>query len=474
MAGTTTETHPLDFIFHPKTVVIAGASSRPGRGGGFLSGMLKHEFPGRLLVVNPKATEIGGVPSYPRVTDIPGEVEYVISSVPAPVTPHLMEDCVAKGVKVVHFFTAGYSETGEPERIALEREVVAIAKRGGIRLIGPNCMGVYCPESGLTFSEAFPREPGPVGMISQSGTNASEFTSKGALRGLRFSKVVSVGNAADVSAAELFDYLAWDPATKIIAAYLEGTGDARPLFESLKRAAARKPVLILKGGRTEAGARATASHTSSLAGNDALWDALCRQVGAVRVQSVEEMVDLAVTFRFLRPPQGPRVALLAGGGGVSVLSTDDIAAAGLEMPPLPEETRQTLREMVPLAGHSIRNPLDASPLLETRHFAQAYEAIVGSANIDMLVVLGGMGFGPPGNADDDRTQVILDTVRQRPIKPTAFIVRHGATSREGRAAQQMTERLVEAGIPAYHSVAGAAVAISRYLRFLRSRNGATA
>ena len=366
--ATTTEVHPLDFIFHPRTIVIAGASSRPGRGGGFLSGMLKHEFHGRLLVVNPKATEIQGVPSYPRVTDIPGEVDYVISSVPAPVTPQLMEDCVVKGVKVVHFFTAGFSETGEPERAALEQEVVAIAKRGGIRLIGPNCMGVYCPESGITFSEAFPRESGPVGMISQSGTNASEFTNRGMLRGLRFSKVISFGNAADVNAAELFDYLAWDPKTELIAAYLEGLRDARPLFESLKKAAARKPVIILKGGRTEAGSRATASHTSSLAGSDVLWEALCRQVGAIRVNSVEEMVDLAVTFRFLKPPRGPRVALLAGGGGVSVLSTDEIAAADLQMPPLPAETREALREMVPLAGHSIRNPLDASPLLETRYF----------------------------------------------------------------------------------------------------------
>jgi acyl-CoA synthetase (NDP forming) len=384
-----------------------------------------------------------------------------------------MEDCIAKGVKVAHFFTAGFSETGEPERAELEREVLAIAKRGGIRLIGPNCMGVYCPEAGLTFSEAFPREAGSVGMISQSGTNASEFTNRGMLRGLRFSKVVSFGNAADVNAAELFDYLAWDPKTELIAAYLEGVRDARPLFESLRRAAARKPVLILKGGRTEAGSRATASHTSSLAGNDILWDALCRQVGAIRVNSVEEMVDLAVTFRFLRPPQGPRVALLAGGGGISVLSTDEIASAGLQVPPLSDQTRQALRDMVPLAGHSIRNPLDASPLLESRHFAQAYEAIVSSDNIDLLMVMGG-GFGPPGTDGDDRTQVILDTIRQKPIKPTAFIVRYGATSREGRAAHDMTDRLIEAGMPAYHSVAGAARAIDRYLRFLRMRNGVTA
>jgi acetyltransferase len=189
------------------------------------------------------------------------------------------------------------------------------------------------------------------------------------------------------------------------------------------------------------------------------------------VNSVEEMVDLAVTFCFLKPPQGPRVALLAGGGGISVLSTDEIASAGLQVPPLSEETRQTLREMVPLAGHSIRNPLDASPLLESRHFAQAYEAIVGSQNIDMLMVLGGMSFGPPGTTDDDRTQVILDTIRDRPVKPTAFIVRYGATSREGRMAHDMIDRLIEANMPAYHSVAGAAIAINRYLRFLSTRNG---
>ena len=465
--------HPLDALFHPRTVAVVGASTDPRRQGGTFLGALK-EFPfrGKLFAVNPKASEILGVPCYPRLTEVPEPVDYVISNIPAEGTVQLMEDCLAKGVMAVHFFTAGYSETGEPDRIELERRILELAKRGGIRVIGPNCMGIYCPESGLTFSAGFPQEPGPVAMISQSGTNASEFVREGTRRGLRFSKVVSFGNAGDVNAAELLDYLGWDRQTEVIACYLEGVRDGRRLFQALREVAARKPVFILKGGRTAGGARAVASHTSSLAGEDVLWDALCRQTGAIRVFSVEELVDLAVTFRFLPRPAGPRIAIIGGGGGLSVLATDDCESAGLEVPPLPAAVKVALRPMVPYAGHSINNPLDASPLLDARNFARGYEVLATSPALDLLLIHFGMGWDrySGDQAGQERFRTILETVRERPLKPCAFVLRPATTANEGRNVENLSRLLQEAGLPFYNSMAGAAKAVRRYLDYHARRN----
>ncbi|GAG49986.1 unnamed protein product, partial [marine sediment metagenome] len=200
-------------------------------------------------------------------------------------------------MKCIHFFTAGFSETGEEELAELEAQVVQRAVEAGIRVIGPNCMGLYVPASRLAFMPGFTTEPGTVAFISQSGGNATEMVYSSAPRGVRYSKVVSYGNAADIDEGELLDYLAADPESEIICAYIEGVKDGRCFFQAMRRAAAAKPVIVLKGGRTEAGTRAVHSHTGSLAGSAEVFDGLLRQVGAVRADSVEEMVDLAVAFR---------------------------------------------------------------------------------------------------------------------------------------------------------------------------------
>ena len=254
--------------------------------------LVRYEFEGRLYPVNPKVDEILGLKAYPNVRDIPGPVDHVICSIPAPLVPQLIEDCVAKGVKVVHMFTAGFSETGEEEGVRLEAKILQIAKRGGIRLIGPNCMGIYCPSSHISFDEAFPKESGVVGFFSQSGANASELAHMGALRGIHFSKVVSYGNALDLNEVELLEYFIQDPETEIIAAYIEGVKDGQRFVRLLREAAQVKPTIVLKGGRTQSGTGAVASHTGSLAGEDEVFDALCRQMGAIRVYSLEELADV--------------------------------------------------------------------------------------------------------------------------------------------------------------------------------------
>jgi acyl-CoA synthetase (NDP forming) len=293
---TTAESRPktgasLDDIFHPRSVAIAGVSTQqPGFAGvgvGFLLSLMELGFPA-VYPVNPKYQEIEGLRCYRSVLDIDGPVDHVISSVPARIVPQLVEDCIAKGVRSVHFFTAGFRETGDDEMADLEAQVVGRLTGADIRVFGPNCMGLYVPESKLAFMPGFPVESGPVGFISQSGGNAGEMVYTAAARGIRFSKVVSYGNASDIDESELLSYLATDTQTDVICAYIEGVKDGRRFFQALRQAASAKPAVVLKGGRTSAGSRAVMSHTASLAGSLEVFDSLCRQVNAVRVNSVEE------------------------------------------------------------------------------------------------------------------------------------------------------------------------------------------
>ncbi len=354
----------LDYVFHPRSVAVVGVTKqRPGFAGIGTTFMLAMKELERenLYAVNPKYDEIEGMRCYPSIRDIEGPVDHVISSVPVRSVEQLVDDCIAKGVRSLHFFTAGFAETGEEGMAEMEAEVVSRAVKAGIRVIGPNCMGLYVPEERLTFTHGTPTEPGPVGGISQSGGNAIDFVMTAAARGIRYSKVVSYGNAADLGECELLDYLADDPQTEIITAYIEGVRDGGRFFEVMKRAAAAKPVIVLKGGRTEAGGRATMSHTASLAGSAAVFDALCRQANAVRVDSVDEMADLAVAFRYMGVPKGKGVAVVGGGGGFSVFAADEIDEAGLECPVLPERTQAQIREFTPAAGTSVASIRSGEP-----------------------------------------------------------------------------------------------------------------
>ncbi len=309
----------LDFMFHPRSIAVVGASTQDGPGS-FVGAIKEMGFDGALYPVNPKAEEIAGLKCYPRLADIPGDVNHVISSVPLRFVEQLVEDAAEKHVKVLHFFTAGFSETGDEEASALEARILVRAGQLGIRVVGPNCMGLYVPASGLSFMPGMPTELGPVALLSQSGANAGEFCRTGGTRGLSFSKVVSYGNGADLRESELLEYAAEDPATEVIACYIEGLRDGAHFMRALRKAAAVKPVVILKGGQTESGARAANSHTGSLAGSLQIFDAAVRQAGAVRVERMEELIDTAVAFRFLRGLRGPRAGIVGGGGGHSVLA----------------------------------------------------------------------------------------------------------------------------------------------------------
>ena len=357
--------HPLDPIFRPRSIAIVGVPRevRSPRGGGFLLALLDQGFHERkpLYLVNPNADEIGGLPCYPSLLDAPGPVDHVISSVPARSVEQLVGQAIEKGVRSLHFFTAGFAESGDPGLASLQDRVIARATGAGIRVIGPNCMGLYVPGERIAFQGGFPTEPGNVMAISQSGGNAMEIVFGLAQRGVRFSKLVSFGNGADVDAPELFDYAAADPATEVVIAYLEGTDSGRALFGAVRRCARVKPTIILKGGLTAAGARAAHSHTGSLAGSREVFEALCRQTGAALAGTMAELHDLVVGVTTgARRVRGPRAMMVGGGGGFSVLAADAMARVGVDLPELAEETTADLRRLMPVAGNSIRNPIDAS------------------------------------------------------------------------------------------------------------------
>lgn len=465
----------LDFVFHPRSIAIAGVSAKESAvfgGGGFVSSLQEIGFRGPIYLIHPTAPAIRGIKCYPTMRDIPDDVDYVISSVNARFVPQLLEDCIAKGVRVLHLFTAGFTETGDAERAKMEQAVVARAREAGIRLIGPNCMGLYVPEARLAMMNGQTPEEGPVGMVSQSGMNAGEFIRYAIPRGIRCSKVISFGNGADLKAADFFDYLADDPKTEIIVAYLEGIQDGPRLAQAIRKAGARKPVAILKSGRTEAGSRAANSHTASLAGSLQIFDALCKQAGALRVESMEELVDMAVTFRFVKRLSGPNVVVVGGGGGASVLAADDLAAAGLNLPPLLPETQAELAKITHEAGTSIRNPIDTTSLWEEKGFEATLLPCATAPNIDVLLYHTSFGSGPGarqvGLRDRMRRQAeTLARIQEQSGKPVVVCIRPSVTAEAFEQSEEFQDLCWRAGLATYPSIARAGVALGKLLEWQR-------
>ncbi len=352
--------HNLDRLFHPGSVAVVGALSDAEKWyirQYYIAPLLELGYKGRIYAVDSRGKDVPGAVSCRSVREIPGPVDLVVGCLSARRTPGLVAECREAGVRFVQIFSAGFAETGEPEGIEAQRRLKAAMGADGPRIVGPNCMGVYCPGSGLSFCADYPREPGPIALICQSGGITGCTVRAVAERGLRFSKVASFGNAVDVDECDLLAYLAHDPQTKVIAAYIEGTKDGARFAEVLRAAAAAKPVVILKGGATDAGVRAAGSHTGALAGSDAVWDGLFRDAGVIRTNSVEETADMLVALLRMRPPRGTSTCLVGNGGGPTVLSTDECERAGFRIAPMPEEIRQRLLRFVPAAGTMVRNPL---------------------------------------------------------------------------------------------------------------------
>ena len=468
--------HELEHIFYPKSVALVGISNNPAKfGGGFWTNVLqKMGYAGKIYPVSPKATEFSGLKVYPSVRDIPESVDLVIMTIPAQMTPQVMEDCVANGAKTVQFYTAGFSETGEEQGAKLEQEIVRIARSGGTRIVGPNCMGVYCPGSGISWRIDFPQEKGPLGIIAQSGWNAVEIMKLASLRGVYTSELISYGNASDLNECDFLDYFTSDPRTKVIAAYIEGVRDGPRFLRSLSNATKKKPVVILKGGRTEAGTRAVASHTSSLAGTMQIWNALLKQSGAIGVSSFDELTDTVISCLHMDAPQNRSVAVIGSGGGPSVTAADDCEIAGLRVPPFPNELRQYLGNLMPSEGTSVRNPVDSPFWWEPEKFGQAIKAVadnpeIGSlilhAEIDSTVIFVGRQIVA------QMSQFMIDAAKNS-TKPAAFVLRSTGVPEAQEVVREEQERFAKAGLPLYPSIGRAARAVNNLIEYeQRHRNG---
>ncbi|MBN2099727.1 MAG: CoA-binding protein [Dehalococcoidia bacterium] len=477
----------LEYAFHPRSMAVVGLSPDPHGtwlNQVYLQAPLDAGFRGPIYPVNLKGGHIGKHRVYPSLRDVPGPVDYVVSCVPAQHTPGLLEDCRAAGVKAVQLYTAGFSETGQGEGIDLQNRLLEIARKGRMRLIGPNCMGVYCPNSGMSFSLDFPREPGNVGFLCQSGGNTIYLIRSAAARGLRFSKGISFGNACDVNECDILEYLADDPETEVIAAYIEGTSDGRRLAGILAKTAPAKPVVIYKGGYTDAGHRAAASHTGAMAGSHEVWDGAIRQAGAIRVNSVEEMTDMLVALSKLKRPRGLNTCVVGIGGGASVIASDELEQAGLELPPIPVSIQERLQQIIPPAGGMLRNPIDAFPL--TRLVLYRKAAGVGAS---ASVARGDRGWGdfislieewpdidlvvfqfafdiPPIPASSWVAATIEPTLAAAKMcrLPSVVVFHSIVTDASWQASQRMREICLTEGIPFFLSLRGAAQSIIRVVQ----------
>lgn len=384
----------LDRIFHPQAMAAVGVSDKmDNMGMGFLIGYQKHGFKGPLYAIHPHK-QFARFPAFPSLTAVPGPVDFVNVCVPAAQVPAVIADCGKKGVLAAMIFTSGFRESGTAEGLALEEEVIRIAREGGVRLIGPNCMGIHCPESGMTIRADMPVTPsGAIGLIAQSGGVAISTTMAAAERGLGFSKVVSFGNESDLGPPEFLQYYARDARTRVIGLYLEGTRRPDELKAALTDAAARKPVVLLKGGGSDVGQRAVASHTGALAGRDEAWNALVHQAGAARVNDIDELLDMAVLYSLSAPPPGRRVGLLSVSGGFGVFGADQVARAGFELPELSADTRAALKKDFDAPGTSTRNPLDlAAKFFQPQLYEHLFTTLDRDPNVDCYIVVLAMEY----------------------------------------------------------------------------------
>jgi acyl-CoA synthetase (NDP forming) len=351
----------LKRAFAAQTVAVIGDK----RMGGYLWLRAMKRFTGKLYSIQIDPNEIPGIEALGVVNlkslaEVPETVDYAVSAVPRQVAPRILKDCIDNNVRGIGFFTSGFSETTEELGIKLEGDLRALASAADIALVGPNCMGLYNPSIGLcNFPDLNVGKAGDVCFISQSGTHSINFCAQAPARGINVNRAASIGNVLMLEAADFIDVMAGDPATRVLGMYVEGVRDGRRFFESLKRAAATHPVVVWKGGMTEAGARATFSHTGSLATPAAVWTAMVRQSGAVGVVGLDSMLDAVEMLARGKPVTGRRMGLVAMTGGQSVVITDTFATAGLDIPALSPTSYEELKGFFNIIGGSYRNPLDA-------------------------------------------------------------------------------------------------------------------
>jgi len=471
-------------LFTPKTVAVIGASTKgTAFPNVFIRRIREFGFEGAIYPIHPSAAEIDGLPAYRTLADTPQPVDYAFIAVSAAQIPDMLAAAAGR-VRYAQVISSGFGEVDEGRD--LQNRLAAAARAGGMRLLGPNCLGIYSPRGKITFTETCPRQTGAVGVISQSGGLGTDIISRGMRRGLGFSGLVTVGNCADLGANDILEFYLADPQTRVIGLYVETARDGRRLFEILRAAQARKPVVLLKGGRTRQGIAAAASHTGSLAGDDRAWVALSRQTGCVRVDTLDEFIDALLAFqtltpRRLRPTRS--VVLFGNGGGASVLATDYFARLGLDIIPFEPQTVEALAALQLPPGCSITNPVDcpvgtlqqdngriAEKILDIIYAHGRPEALVMHLNLAAFA-----GRTRPEVLDN----LMLAALRVQTQYPGqahfVLVLRSDGEPQTEARKREFRDRAAALGIPVFDEMSNAGhalAALQAHERFVVSRSGA--
>ncbi|HIE17357.1 MAG TPA: acetyl-CoA synthetase [Dehalococcoidia bacterium] len=381
----------LEPLFNPKSVAVIGATNNWSKWGYSTFTSVLDGFRGPVYPVNNKEGEILGYKAYARVTEIPGPVDLAVFVIPAASVAPVMDDCVTKGVKAAVIITAGFAETGE-EGKKLQDEVLRIARKGGIRFIGPNCMGFWSASSELrAFMFPLPVKDGPLAFVSQGGNVGGAVVTSGYMRGIGFHHYVSCGCAADIQIEDYIEYFGEDPQVKVILAYVEGLADGIRFLEKVKKVTPKKPVIVLKPGKTDAAAKAITSHSGALAGSDEAYEAAFRSIGITRVESPEELLDVAIGFITQPLPRGRNIAILTPGGSYGVLCAEACASEGLNVVKLPDKVIAALDKVFP-PRWSRGNPVDPAGDRNFVTFLTAPGKLLKVDEVDSLIFMGFGGF----------------------------------------------------------------------------------
>jgi acetyl coenzyme A synthetase (ADP forming)-like protein len=448
----------LDAILKPRSIAVVGASRRPASiGHQLLDNLLRSGFQGPVYPVNPNAGVVHSIKAYPRVSAIPDPVDLAVVVVPKHEVLEAAEECGRAGVKGLVVISAGFAEVGG-EGVARERALVEVVRRHGMRMVGPNCMGVLNTSPAVamnaTFGSTVPPH-GPVAILSQSGAIGLSILELAGELGIGVSQFVSVGNKPDVSGNDLLEYWEHDPEVRVILMYLESFGNPRTFFRLACRIGRRKPIFVVKAGRTAAGALAASSHTAALSGADLAVDVLLRQCGVLRAQTVEELFDYAMAFPRLPAPRGDRVAIVSNAGGPAIILADACESSGLRVAELAADTQRAIRERVPDEA-AVRNPVDLIASATATTYRDVLSIVLRDPNIDAAVA----SFVPPlGIQAKDIADAIVAAAAGRPDIPLVAVL----MGRAGVSAGMRT--LMEAGIPGYmfpESAARALAALNRY------------
>ncbi|MCX7682475.1 MAG: acetate--CoA ligase [Anaerolineae bacterium] len=449
----------LEPFFNPRSVAIIGASRDPEKlGYAVLANLINGGYPGQLYPVNPKADEILGLKAYPSVLDIPAPVELAVIVIPYSLVPTAMEQCGQKGVPAVVVISAGFREAGR-EGLQRERELVEIAAKYRMRLIGPNCLGVIDTATPLnaSFAAGMPQR-GPIAFMSQSGALGTAVLDMAMAGRIGFSKFVSLGNKADVSETDLLEAWADDPHSRVILIYVEGLPDGQKFIQVARRVTRHKPVVAIKSGVTASGSRAVSSHTGSLAGSEAAYKAAFRQAGVIRASSMEELFDCARAFAYQPLLQGDRIGIVTNAGGPGILATDALERAGLRIPRLAPHTVRALTEYLPGAA-SAANPVDVLGDALADRYQHAIELVLNDPNIDGLMVI----VTPQAMTEIEETAHVVGKMARQSDKPVLACFMGEARIQVG------IDVLWQYGVPNYPFPERAAAAFAAMSAYRRER-----